>query len=63
MLTIVIRAFFPGRDFDYGTLKEIRDPGWRMLLPLTLFVIAMAGFGLFSGPVVEALEAIAAPMP
>ena len=63
MLTIVIRAFFPGRDFDYGTLKEIRDPGWRMLLPLTLFVVAMAGFGLFSGPVVEALEAIAAPMP
>lgn len=34
MLSIVIRAYFPGNAFDYGTLhEEIRDPDWRMMLP------------------------------
>ena len=30
MLSIVIRAYFPGNAFDYGTLhEEIRDPDWQ----------------------------------
>lgn len=59
MLTIVVRAFFPGRDFDYGSVAEAEDPNWLMLLPLAVFVAAMLCFGLCSGPVMRLLESIA----
>lgn len=56
MLTIAVRAFFPGKEFDYSTLEGIEDPNWMMILPLVLFVIAMVVFGLHSAPVITALE-------
>lgn len=62
MMTISVRAFFPGKDFDYSTIRDVEDPGWMMILPLVLFVIAMFYFGLHSGPVVQALESIAVLM-
>lgn len=63
MLTITVRAFFPGRGFDYSGSAQIRDPGWMMLLPLAIFVAAMFVFGLHPQPVIGALESIAAQMP
>lgn len=60
MLSIVVRAFFPGRDFDYETIRDVEDPNWMMLVPLVVFVIAMFIFGLHSGPVINLLEDIAA---
>lgn len=62
MMTIVVRAFFPGRDFDYSKISDVEDPNWMMILPLVIFVIAMFYFGLHSQPVVTALEGIAALM-
>lgn len=59
MLTIVVRAFFPGKDFDYRTLDGITDPTWRMLLPLGIFVVLMVLFGLHSAPVVSMLSKLA----
>ena len=59
MLTIVSRAFFPGRDFDYDSIKEYEDPGWRMLLPVILFSIIILVFGIYSRPLVSFLELIA----
>lgn len=46
MLTIVVRAFFPGKAFDYGTVADVKDPNWMMLLPLVVFVIVMFLIGL-----------------
>jgi multicomponent Na+:H+ antiporter subunit D len=60
MMTIVVRAFFPGKDFDYDTIRDVKDPNWMMILPLTLFVVAMFYFGLHSQTIVAALEQIAA---
>ena len=60
MLTIVVRAFFPGKDFDYDRLPDVKDPGWRMLVPLVFFVVMMIVFGLCSGQVMELLQEIAA---
>lgn len=60
MLTIVVRAFFPGKDFDYETIAEVEDPNWMMLVPLLIFVIVMFVFGLHSGPVIRLLQEIAA---
>ena len=62
MLSISVRAFFPGKNFDYSKLQGVEDPNWMMMLPLVIFVIAMFYFGLHSAPLVKALESIAALM-
>lgn len=62
MLTISVRAFFPGKDFDYGSLEGITDPNVMMLLPLCLFVLAMVVFGLHPQPVLDALTSLASVM-
>ena len=62
MMTIVIRAFFPGRNFDYSTIADVEDPGWMMILPLVVFVAAMIFFGLHSEPVIYGLESVATLM-
>ncbi len=56
MLTIVVRAFFPGKDFDYESIQKVEDPNWMMLVPLTIFVIVMFYFGLHSTPIIEILK-------
>lgn len=53
MLSISVRAFFPGRDFDYESLRDVKDPGWRMLLPLCIFALSMLGIGLCPGLLTE----------
>lgn len=63
MLTITVRAFFPGKNFDYEKLQGVEDPNWLMILPLAVFAVAMFYFGLHSEPVMQALESIAACMP
>lgn len=60
MLGIVIRAYFPGNDFDYKKLHDdIHDPDWRMLLPLYLFVAAMFVIGVYSEPFVSFFTSVA----
>ena len=59
MLTIVVRAFFPDRDFDEKKLEGIKDPGWKMLLPLGVFVIFTVYFGLHSAPIVAFFAKVA----
>ncbi|MDO4458637.1 MAG: proton-conducting transporter membrane subunit [Clostridia bacterium] len=46
MMTISVRAYFPGKDFDFSKDAEIQDPTWRMVLPLVVFVIVMFIIGL-----------------
>lgn len=63
MMSISIRAFFPGKDFDYSKIQDAKDPNWMMLLPLILFVAAMFAFGLHPQPIIRALESVVAVMP
>ena len=60
MLTIVVRAFFPGKDFDYGTVADAKDPNWLMILPLTVFVIVMFVIGLHPQWMMDALSGVVA---
>ena len=46
MLSVVVRAYFPGKDFDYSTISDVKDPNWMMTLPLILFVVVMFVIGL-----------------
>ncbi len=60
MMSIVIRAFFPGRDFDYSAIASVKDPSWKMCFPLICFAAAVVGLGLFSTPLVHFLQGVAA---
>ncbi|MDO5538543.1 MAG: proton-conducting transporter membrane subunit [Eubacteriales bacterium] len=60
MMSIVVRAFFPGKDFDYSTLEGIKDPTWKMCLPLCLFAVGIVCLGLFSAPLVSFFGDVAA---
>ena len=42
MMSIVIRAFFPGRDFDDSAIASVKDPTWKMCLPLICFAASSA---------------------
>lgn len=59
MLTMMVRAFFPGKEFDDGSISDVEDPNWMMLLPLAVFVAVMLCFGLHSAPVIRFLREIA----
>ncbi len=59
MLTIVVRAFFPGRDFNYKAMGNVEKTGWKMIVPLLVFVVVIFFFGLHSGPIIHMLEGIA----
>lgn len=59
MLTIVIRAFFPGSDFDYNSIKEVKDPNWKMLFPLMVFAFFILIFGLASDTIAAFLRDVA----
>ena len=59
MLTIVVRAFFPGKDFDDSSIKEFKDPNWNMLLPLFVFVFFIIAFGLYSQPLTDFFRDVA----
>ena len=58
MLTISVRAFFPGKDFDYAAVSDTEDPGWMMLLPLVVFVMAVVIFGLCPQPFLDVLQGV-----
>mgnify|MGYP002509863405 CR=1 FL=1 len=53
MMNIVVRVFFPGKDFDYDSLKGIQDPNWKMLVPLFIFTFFILLFGIHSQPLVD----------
>lgn len=60
MLTIVVRAFFPGKNFDYSTLQGVKDPNWKMLVPLFVFTFFIILFGVYSQPLVDFFYDVAA---
>lgn len=60
MLSIVVRAFFPGKDFDMTSLEGYKDPNWKMLIPLFVFTVLILVMGLYSAPVVKFFGNVAA---
>lgn len=62
MMSITVRAFFPGKDFDYSTIADVEDPNWMMILPLVIFAVAIVVMGIHSQPLMKLLESVAAAM-
>ena len=59
MMTMIIRGFFPGRDFDMNTVSAVKDPTWKMILPLMVFTVAIIVFGVWAGPLMRFLSNVA----
>ena len=60
MMSIMIRAFFPPVGFDDSAIANIKDPGWKMCLPIVLCAVFTMVLGVFSTPLVEFFAAVAA---
>lgn len=54
LMSIVLNAFFPGKDFDYGSLRK-KEPNYLMRVPLVLLSIAVVGFGMMPTPLLEVI--------
>ncbi len=60
MMTIMIRAFFPSVEFESSEITHIKDPGWKMCVPIVLCALFTIILGVFSAPLVEFFAAVAA---
>lgn len=58
-MTISVRAFFPGKDFDDSVNKDVKEAGIRMLLPLCIFTICIIVFGVYSKPLTDFISVVA----
>lgn len=54
---IVIRAYFPGKNFDCSSVEAVRDPGWRMKLSFIVLSVLCLALGLFAVPVAQFIAA------
>ena len=61
LITIFANAFFPGADFDYGSLKNT-EPNRLMTVPLVILSACCVLFGMFPGPLVDFITRIASPL-
>jgi len=53
MMNVVIRAFFPKKEFNPDTIKNITDPTWKMCLPLIFCALSTIALGMLSEPLVD----------
>lgn len=57
LMSIVVDGFFPGKDFDYASLRR-REPNYLMTVPLVLLSLAVVGFGILPEPLMQAIGSI-----
>ena len=53
MMNVVLRAFFPKKEFLVEAIKNVTDPTWKMCLPLIFCALTTIALGIFSEPLVE----------
>ena len=58
LLTIVADAYFPGKDFDYGSLEK-KEPNLLMLVPLIVLACGVVIVGTFPSGLIWLAENIA----
>ena len=63
MLGNAIRAWFPGRERDLSTLSNVREADWRMNVTHVILSAGVIAAGLFSQPIVDAVNAVTQALP
>jgi len=59
MLSIVYRAFLPNTDTDLSQNDNIKDPTWKMCVPLIFCSICIVLLGIFSSPLINFFKDVA----
>lgn len=59
LMSVVIRAYFPGKNFDPASVKDVHDPGRLMTVPLIILSIASVLLGLCASPLMRIFTQIA----
>ena len=57
LMSIVMKAFFPGKDFDYANLER-KEPNYLMTVPLLLLAAAVVGMGMMPAPLLDVIGGI-----
>ena len=60
LLPLTISGFFPGGEPAAGGAAKSGDPSWWMLIPIAVLTAGSLFLGCFPGPLLSALESIAA---
>ena len=61
LLPIVVRAFFPGQDFDRSTVTRQQDT-WLMWVTLCLLTASVVVLGMFPGLLQPAIDVVIEPL-
>lgn len=61
LLPIVVRAFFPGQDFDRSSVTRQQDT-WLMWVTLCLLTASVVVLGMFPGLLAPAIDAVIGPL-
>lgn len=56
---MIIRAWFPRKEAAVSFTSADKDPGWKMKLPLIVFVIFIIGLGIHAGGFMNFIESVA----
>ena len=59
MLGVVSRAYFPRKEFSYETIADVKDPTWRMCVPLVICAVCVILMGLCSQPLIDFFHDVA----
>lgn len=57
LLPLTIQGFFPGADYDYGTLKK-KEPPLMMSVPVFILTVLSVAIGLFPQMIIHYLSRI-----
>lgn len=58
MMSIVMRAFFPPLDAARNSVQNVKDPGWKMCLPIIVCAVFSLLLGFFSTPLIQFFKSV-----
>lgn len=58
LLDVVVRAYFPPKDFDYESIAHVTDPTWKMTVPFIVLAVLCLVLGLGNSYVLKFLSDI-----
>lgn len=58
MLSVAVRAWFPGKGRDLSAISGAREADWRMNVPHVMLSLGILATGMFAQPIVDAVDAI-----
>lgn len=59
MMSILVRAFFPVKELQEENMIHVKDPGWKMCVPILVCGVCIILLGIFSTPLIDFFKDVA----